>query len=168
MNLWFRGRHEQTVDAKGRVSVPARFIGVLQQCDPNWTEGKRPQLILVHSDATRNYIEGFSANAMTDMERKIARLPEGSAKRKMALDHYSGGAHETEVLEDGRIVLPQKLRNTLDLNAKALFIASGDTFRIWNPDVYQQTEVPKIDAMLAAQGEDFTIESIFAGLEPTP
>ena len=42
----FRGEIVQKVDGKGRVSIPAAFRRVLEQGDPEWTEGLRPELVL--------------------------------------------------------------------------------------------------------------------------
>jgi MraZ protein len=59
---------------------------------------------------------------------------------------YSAQSIETVVDETGRIVLPVKLRTKLGLNGTALFVSSGDTFEIWQPEAY--------DASIAALTDD--------------
>ena len=44
----FRGSEEVKVDAKGRVSIPAKFRRVFESCDPDWETGRRPQLVIVY------------------------------------------------------------------------------------------------------------------------
>jgi MraZ protein len=57
--------------------------------------------------------------------------------------------------EDGRIVLPQKLREKIDLDETAFFIASGDRFQIWKPETYAAEEEARTEAWLDEKGPDF-------------
>lgn len=161
MAIKFRGEYDQTVDAKGRVSVPAKFIRVVEQCDPDWSDGKRPTLILVYGGISNNYIEGYSVESMAKIDEKIDALEEGSDEREIAETYFYGNSREVEILEDGRIVLPINLRQRLGLENKAYFIAAGDHFRIWNPDVYAETE-RKNEERLASMGKEFRVRSLFA------
>ena len=158
----FRGEFEQAVDAKGRVSVPARFIRVVEQGDPDWSEGKRPTLILVYGGIANNYIEAYTVEAMGKIDDKIDALEEGSDDRDMAEAYFYGNSREVEILEDGRIVLPINLRQRLNLDSRAYVIAAGDHFRIWHPDVIAQTDARKWEERLASKGEGFRIRSVFA------
>ncbi|THH39071.1 division/cell wall cluster transcriptional repressor MraZ [Aliishimia ponticola] len=144
----FRGESDHKVDAKGRVSIPASFRRVIEACDPEWTEGLPPRLIIVYGGATRNYLEGFTIEAMDEVDEKIARLPRASGRRRAMERLYSAQVIDTVVDETGRIVLPAKLREKIGLTNMAKFVASGDTFEIWEPDAY--------DASIEAYGdEDF-------------
>ena len=78
----FRGESDHKVDAKGRVSIPASFRRVIESCDPEWTDGLPPRLILVYGGETRAFIEGFTIEAMDEVDEKISKYPRGSAKRK--------------------------------------------------------------------------------------
>ena len=150
----FRGESDHKVDTKGRVSIPASFRRVIEQGDPDWTEGLPPRLILVYGGRTRAYLEGFTVEAMDEVDDKIAKHPRGSAQRKAMERLYSAQSIETEVDNTGRIVLPAKLREKLGLDATARFVASGDTFEIWHPDTYEAA----IEAAEAAEGLDPDID----------
>jgi len=132
----FRGESDHKVDAKGRVSIPASFRRVIESCDPDWKEGLAPRLIIVYGGATRDFLEGFTIEAMDEVDGKIAKYPRGSARRKAMERLYSAQSVETEVDNTGRIVLPAKLREKIGLDATARFVASGDTFEIWRPETY--------------------------------
>ncbi|MEO0938468.1 MAG: division/cell wall cluster transcriptional repressor MraZ [Pseudomonadota bacterium] len=142
----FRGESDHKVDTKGRVSIPAPYRRVIEACDPDWTEGLPPRLIIVYGGDTRDYLEGFTIEAMDEVDEKIAKFPRGSAKRKAMERLYSAQSIEAEVDNTGRIVLPAKLREKIGLTGMARFVSSGDTFEIWNPDTY--------DASVAALDED--------------
>ena len=60
---------------------------------------------------------------------------------------YNGQSLSASVDETGRIVLPLKQRQKIDIEDKAYFVAMGDTFQIWKPETYHATEAP-IDALL--------------------
>ncbi|WP_095588891.1 division/cell wall cluster transcriptional repressor MraZ [Actibacterium ureilyticum] len=135
----FRGEHTFKVDAKGRVSIPAFFRRVIEAGDPNWTDGLRPEIVIVYGDQTRDYLEVFTVNAINALDDKIAALPRSPLKRKLER-MVSGQSHETEIDPDGRLVLPQKLREKIGLQKEAFFIASGDTFQIWKPETFAAHE----------------------------
>ena len=142
----FRGESDHKVDTKGRVSIPASFRRVIEACDTDWTEGLLPRIIIVYGGTTRDYLEGFTIEAMDEVDDKIAAFPRGSAKRKSMERLYSAQSVEVIVDDTGRIVLPAKLRDKIDLDGTAKFVSSGDTFEIWKPEAY--------DANIAALDEE--------------
>ena len=93
----FRGESDHKVDAKGRVSIPASFRRVIESCDPDWTDGLPPRVIIVYGGATRDYLEGFTMEAMDEVDEKISKHPRGSAKRKAMERLYSAQSIETVV-----------------------------------------------------------------------
>ncbi len=132
----FRGESVHKVDAKGRVSIPAIFRRVLEENDPDWTEGLNPNLVIVYGDSTRAFLEGYSITAMDDVDNRIAKMPRGTRYRRMLERMFSGQSVPTQVDETGRLVLSPKLRNKIGITNEAFFIASGDTFQIWHPETY--------------------------------
>ena len=151
----FRGESHHKVDAKGRVSIPALFRRVLEAGDPDWKEGLRPQLIIVYGDHRRKFLECFTIEAIDEVDAKIAAMPRGSIERRMLERLIHGQSYPTEVDSDGRLVLPQKLREKIGLGAEAFFIASGDTFQIWRPETYETEELSKTEAWLDDLPDDF-------------
>ena len=148
----FRGESHHKVDAKGRVSIPALFRRVLESGDPDWTDGLNPQVVIVYGDEKRKYLECFTAQAIEEVDAKIARLPRGSAKRRALQRLYNGQSFPTTVDETGRLVLPAKLRSKITLEGEAFFIGNGDTFEIWNPETFDA------EAGAALEDEDFDPE----------
>ena len=47
---------------------------------------------------------------------------------------------EAEIDGDGRLVLPQKLREKIGLTDSAFFISAGDSLKVWNPAAYADEE----------------------------
>ena len=160
----FRGEGHQKVDAKGRVSVPALFRRVIQDCDPDWSEGKRANLVIVYGTERQNRFNVYTIEAIEEIDRRIDRMKKGSPERKYMERIYHGHSLPTQLDDDGRVQLPQKLREKLGLKDSAFFIASGDHFQIWNPATYEAEEMAKTDEWLAEQDPDFDPDSLLPEL----
>lgn len=141
----FRGESVHKVDNKGRVSIPAAFRRVLEEGDPEWTDGLCPNLVIVYGDARRQFLEGYTMAAIADVDDRISRLPRGSRPRRLLERMFNGQSLQTQVDPTGRLVLPQKLREKIGIDDEALFIATGDTFQIWKPEEFesQQEEIDR-------------------------
>lgn len=151
----FRGEFHQKVDGKGRVSIPASFRRVLEAQDPDWQTGKRPRFVIVYGDERRKHLECFSINAMEDVDARIALMPRGSPERRAMEMLVYTFSQDAEVDEDGRIVLPQKLRDKIGIGGEAYFAGTSDTFQIWKPETYETEEEAKAEAWLEDYPEDF-------------
>lgn len=151
----FRGEYHQKVDAKGRVSIPALFRRVIEAADPDWREGLRPNLVIVYGLAAQKQLECYTMEGIDELDRRIARMKPGSIERRMLERIYNGHSLPAQVDEDGRIVLPAKLREKIGLDDTAFFIAAGDHFEIWKPETYEAEEIAKAEAWLGQQEGDF-------------
>ena len=151
----FRGESQHKVDTKGRVSIPASFRRVLEVGDPNWQNGGTPELVIVYGDSRRSYLECYTMQAIEEVDDKIDALPRGSMERKMLQRLFHGQSFPTSVDETGRLVLPAKLRNKIDLENEAFFIAAGDTFQIWKPETYETEEKAREEEWLDDLPDDF-------------
>jgi len=143
----FRGESVQKVDAKGRVSIPASFRRVLEDCDPNWSDGKAPELVIVYGDESRDYLECFTIDSANDVDEQIGRLPRGLPARKKLEKLFNGQSLPASVDETGRIVLPAKLRQKIGIDGEAYFIAMGDTFQIWKPETFEARDAEVEEAV---------------------
>ncbi|MCA8868766.1 MAG: division/cell wall cluster transcriptional repressor MraZ [Rhodobacteraceae bacterium] len=150
----FRGESIHKVDAKGRVSIPAAFRRVLEENDPEWSDRQNPNLVLVYGGNTRKFLEGYSIAAMNEVDEQIESLPRGSSRRRQLERQFSGLAVNMQVDDTGRLVLSPKLREKVGIKDEAYFIASGDTFQIWQPEAYAE-HAEKSDAFFDEFDEDF-------------
>jgi transcriptional regulator MraZ len=159
----FRGEGLHKVDAKGRVSIPALFRRVLEAGDPDWTDGLAPNLVIVYGDHRRQYLECYTMEAIAEVDARILRMQRGSHERRMVEKLFNGQSHPTSVDETGRLVLPAKLRQKIGLEGEAYFIATGDTFQIWNPETYETVEAARTEAWLENMPDDFDPLTLLPG-----
>jgi len=134
--LRFIGESHHKVDGKGRVSIPAAFRRVLVSGDPDCSEGGNPQLVIVYGGESRNFLECFTVRGIEKIYDQIEKMPRASKKRKALQRLYSTHAIYTSVDDTGRLVLPAKLRQKVDLEDMAFFASQGETFEIWKPETY--------------------------------
>jgi len=156
----FRGEGHHKVDSKGRVSIPALFRRVLEAEDPACERGGNPELVIVYGDERRKYLEVYTMNAIAEVDDMIAAKPRGSNERRMLERMFNGQSFPTSVDETGRLVLPAKLRRKIRLDKEAFFFATGDTFQIWNPEVYEAEEMAGAQAWLDEQGDSFDVAQL--------
>ena len=154
MGRRFRGEGLHKVDSKGRVSIPALFRRVIEACDPNWKEGLPPELVIVYGYETRKYIECYTIEAIEEVDSKIDRLPRGSLERKTLERFFHGQSIPTSIDETGRLVLSPKLRERFSIEKEAYFIAAGDTFQIWSPQIFEADQ-GETNKWLREQPKDF-------------
>ena len=145
MGLSFRGEFNQKVDGKGRMSIPADFRVVLTDGDPRCPENPNPRLVVLHGPHLKGHLAVYTIEAMEEIEAGIRRLKRGSAERKKASRKILGKSWETEIDKDGRIVLPQRLREQIGLGGLATMTAMGDHFELWDADTYERFEADDDD-----------------------
>lgn len=136
----FRGSEEVKVDAKGRVSIPARFRRVFEAADPDWKPGERPQLVIVYGPKDWTHLRLYTMDAINEIDDEISRMRRGSPERTLLETIMNGYADEAEIDGDGRLVLPARLREKIGLTDTIFFLASGDHIRAWATETYRKEE----------------------------
>jgi MraZ protein len=131
---------------------------VLEEGDPDWTDGLRPELVLVYGTSAQNYIEGYTVIAMDAIEDAIEELPYGDDREEMEMN-YSTKSLSVNIDDTGRIILPPMLVEKLGLDGEAVFAGTGKTFRIWHPDTYADYVAAR-EAAMAARGDGYDLRRV--------
>ncbi len=150
----FRGEFELKVDAKGRVSIPATFRRVLELGDPSWSDGKRANFVVVYGMETQCWLECYTLTAIQEIEERLDMLQDGTEDQEELIYKFNSYVLDMQIDDDGRIVLPQKMRDKLELDGdeKALFISKGKHFEIWKKDKFEALKLEPVRARLAERG----------------
>jgi MraZ protein len=146
----FRGESVHKVDQKGRVSVPAPFRRVLEEGDPDWTEGLNPTFVILYGRPGRRCLEGYTLRAAGEIDDMIAQLPRFSPDREKLERFINARSVYAQVDENGRVLLSAKLREQAGLGEEALFAGMGDKFQIWTPEAYAADEARMADEIAAS------------------
>lgn len=164
----FTGQFPQKVDGKGRMSVPAPFRRVLEANDPNWTNELGVKMYVNYGKHLKQNLRVYSVKAMQRIAARIDTLPEGSKLWIQLNRLYLGQSDEVTMDRDGRIVLPQRLREKLGVaeSAELTLMGIGQYFEIWEQDMFDNTVDPEQDEFLEDLGEGVDPLSLIPAAPP--
>ena len=130
----FIGTHQNKLDAKGRVSVPAQFRSVLKKMS-HAGEGAPIAAMYLRPSHQNTCIEGWTEQ---DIEAFSAPVAEGyslfSPEHEDFVMALFGDACALETDKEGRIMLPASLVAHAGLTENVVFIGTRNTFQIWEPE----------------------------------
>ncbi len=119
----FIGEYRHSVDAKGRVAIPARF-----------------RLQLEEGSVVVRWVEGcaaiFPRAAFEDLAAKFASQPIANEDARAVARHLFSSAFELESDSQGRVVLPAAIRDWAGLSDEAVIVGAGERVDIWSPAVW--------------------------------
>ncbi len=125
----FTGHFLNTLDGKGRVSVPSQFRQVLSSKNFN-------SIILT------NYFDGclyaFTPASWNDILEKISSLPQSQKEVKAYQRFVVSSAVECNLDKFGRILIPQNHREFAQINKDVLFAGVGSRFEIWSKELWDK------------------------------
>ncbi|HVL59592.1 MAG TPA: division/cell wall cluster transcriptional repressor MraZ [Burkholderiaceae bacterium] len=116
----FQGSSALAIDAKGRMTVPARHRDALAvQCEGRLTLTRHPDGCLLM----------FPRPAWEAVREKIAALPiSASGWRRFFL----GNAADVEMDSADRVLIPPELRKAVGLAKDVMLLGMGTHFEIWD------------------------------------
>lgn len=117
----FRGRSKHTLDSKGRLAIPVRFKEMLEQ--------RSEDCLVVTSYDT--CLWGYAREDWRKLERKVAGLSQFDNSGIIFLRYFISGAEECP-LKNGRITIPQSLREVAGLEKEIALIGLLTRFEIWD------------------------------------
>jgi MraZ protein len=131
----FQGSALNAVDAKGRVSIPSFLRGVIER------RGNSKTIVLAKHEAfpcLSAYDPAYAALKHAKLERLLEKQETGpDAQLEYQQRNLIAFAATEEVPYDssGRILFPPMMRRKGEIGDLALFLGTGETFQIWNPEL---------------------------------
>ncbi len=127
----FMGTHQNRLDAKGRVSVPAPFRAVLRQiADPDCDTGSALVLRPSHNHPC---VEAWPVKWFQALSAPLERLDLFSEEHEDLASSLYAEAFPTDIDKEGRIALPAALIDHAGLQEGVAFMGLGRIFQIWEP-----------------------------------
>jgi MraZ protein len=129
----FLGEHQHTLDAKGRVILPARFR-------------ERLSSGLVFAPAQDRCIDVYPLTAFEKRVEELRSVPREDQRARAYLRVFLAGAHEEKPDGQGRVTIPPRLRDYAGLD-KELTVNGADTkVEIWDRGLWEQYRAEAEDA----------------------
>ena len=137
------GEYRHIIDAKKRLSVPAKFRKEL---------GKT----IVITRGLDNCLFVYPMKGWEAVAEKLRGLPMGQSDTRGFNRFMSSGAVDTEIDALGRILVPDFLKEFAGLADKVVLIGVNDRVEIWSEDVwdsYKKQIEKNADALAEKLGE---------------
>jgi len=128
----FLGTYEHTIDEKGRMTIPVRFR----------------ELILDGAFITLGFDNNLMVLTSEVFDKLSARINAMSITNQAARDlRRLMFSNAGQVITDkaGRILIPQFLRNHVNLDGQAIVLGVGGYFEIWSPQTWSSRSTDLID-----------------------
>ena len=122
----FLGSHQNKLDAKGRVSIPALFRAALKN-------GDGVAALVLRPSHKHPCIEGWPPAEFEALSAPLAKLDLFSEDHDDFASALFADAYPVESDREGRIVLPEILKEHAGLSESVVFMGLGRTFQIWEP-----------------------------------
>lgn len=130
----FRGQFVHSIDAKGRISLPARFREAI-------VETNEPRLILTPAPSDP-CLHLYPLADWTEFEKKIAELPRFDSHIVRFRRIYVSAALECELDASGRILVGQDSRDRARLEKEVLLAGMGRFIEVWSKELWDRATAP--------------------------
>ena len=115
----FIGEYNHTIDDKGRLAIPMKFRGDLAR-GAVVTRGLDASLFL------------FPKEEWDKLAEKLAGLPLGQSNSRAFARLMLAGAMDAELDKQGRVILPEYLRQYAGINKQAVVAGLYNRLEIWD------------------------------------
>lgn len=120
----FTGWSQHTLDAKGRLAIPARFRDVLKAMGDE-------RLVIT---ASNSCLVCYPMDKWKSMADKVGRLSQVDPKVQAFRRYFISGATECTCDKQGRVLIPQPLREMAGLDGQVMSVGMQANFEIWDKD----------------------------------
>ncbi len=121
----FLGEFTHTIDEKGRLTLPAKF-----------------RVALADGVVVTRGLDGclfiFTKAHFTALAERAANIPVTNAEGRAFTRMLFSGASDIDLDKQGRVLLPQVLREFAGLNGEVIVAGANTRIEIWGPAAWKQ------------------------------
>ena len=121
----FLGEHTHSIDAKGRVAIPAKFRDKL-------TAGA------IITRGLDNCLLIFAQHEWEPFAADLGKMSYAKANARAYIRHFTSGAAQVEFDAQGRVLVPEYLRTFARLKKEAVFIGLYDRIEVWDRESWER------------------------------
>jgi MraZ protein len=118
-----RGNSPAKIDDKGRLKVPNGFRAYLEK-----EYGRELFVTSLHGDSVRIYPMPVWAG----IERRLGQIPSAHPSRQKYLDRVNFYGQNSELDGQGRVLIPQRLRDAAHMIGEVDVFGQFDFLEVWN------------------------------------
>ena len=124
-----RGSSPARIDDKGRLKVPTMFRGVIHD---------QPGPDVFVTSLTGECVRIYPMQVWLEIEQKLSQIPANHPARLKFLDRVNYYGQASELDAQGRIVVPQLLRDSASIVGDVRVFGKIDYLEVWNEERFAQ------------------------------
>jgi MraZ protein len=124
-----RGNHPARIDDKGRIKVPNGFRMLIEQ---------QYGAELFVTSVTGEYVRVYPMAVWLEVERRLAEVPSANPSRQRFLDRVNFFGQSATLDKQGRVVLPQLLRESAAMSGEVSVLGLQNHLAVWNQKRLQE------------------------------
>ncbi len=125
MGTAFRGEYSHSIDAKGRLIIPAKFREILGE-----------QFVVTKGFDGCLFV--FAQEGWDNFEEKLQSLPMDKPEARMLGRFFLAGAIDAETDKQGRILIPANLLQHAGIEKEAVIAGVGNRAEIWSKEEWEK------------------------------
>ena len=145
----FFGETAINLDAKGRLAIPMRYRDSIR-------EQSDGQLVLTYSAFDSGALYLYPEKEWERVRDDITGLSTFNPGHRSLQRKLVGSASAVEPDGNGRIQIPQTLRQVAGLEKRVVLLGMGSRFEIWNETILNQKRVEEERSLDEAASEEMT------------
>ena len=122
----FMSQYNHTIDAKGRVIIPAKFREKLGDS-------------FVITKGLDGCLYGYAKEEWSAFEEKLGTLPITNKNSRQFTRFFLAGAAECELDKQGRILIPSVLREFAALDKDVVLVGVASKIEIWSKERWDES-----------------------------
>ncbi len=139
----FMSRYNHTIDPKGRLSIPSKYREILGD-------------VFVVSKGMDGCLFVYADETWKEFEAKLAALPLVNKQARQLARFFLSGAQYVTVDKQGRILVPQDLRDFAGLEKDVVLSGMGSRIEVWSlekwNEVNSQVDIDEISEGVGDMG----------------
>lgn len=148
----FRGTFFHSLDDKARVAIPRKFRELLPA-----VAGEQHVVVTTSVGEGPRTLDVYPVAEWQALEERIRRRPQFQASTRQFKRLYLHPAQELVLDAQGRVLLPQDLREAVGLTKDAVFTGDLEKFLIWRKEDWQSQKAADEAQAQNLSFEDFEL-----------
>jgi MraZ protein len=120
----FSGKHYKSLDAKGRLIIPAPFREILSS--------NHSSKLIITNEVFDKCLCAYAVDEWQHLIDRVNQLPQTSDAVKYYMRRVIGSAVESEIDRQGRVLVSPALRVDSGLNSEVVLLGLGNRIEIWD------------------------------------
>ncbi len=125
MSARLQGTARHSMDAKGRMSIPAKM-----------RDGIGSQFVVTRGLEKCLYV--YSSEAWDEFTAKLDALGDSKANVRSVKRFFLASAEDCELDAQGRTLIPPELRKMAGLEKEVVIVGNGNRLEIWNQEEWDK------------------------------